>query len=41
MLVRQSVGTGRIDLGDFDARRIRGILPTVTAALLFTVACAY
>lgn len=37
MLLRQSLETGRIDLTDFYARRIRRILPAATAVLLVTV----
>lgn len=36
MLLRQSLETGRVDLGDFYARRIRRILPAATAVLVFT-----
>ena len=35
MLVRQSMETGRIDLTDFYARRIRRILPAATVVLAF------
>lgn len=38
MLLRQSLETGRVDLMDFYARRIRRILPAATAVLLFTAA---
>ncbi|GAA1161944.1 acyltransferase family protein [Nesterenkonia sandarakina] len=36
MLLRQSIETGRVDLADFYARRIRRILPAATVVLVFT-----
>lgn len=36
MLLRQSLETGRVDLADFYARRIRRILPAATVVLGFT-----
>ncbi|MCH8561203.1 acyltransferase family protein [Nesterenkonia sp. DZ6] len=36
MLLRQSLETGRVDLADFYARRIRRILPAATVVLLVT-----
>lgn len=36
MLLRQSLETGKIDLADFYARRIRRILPAATAVLIVT-----
>nr|WP_274615928.1 acyltransferase family protein [Nesterenkonia sp. YGD6] len=36
MLLRQSLETGKIDLSDFYARRIRRILPAATAVLMVT-----
>lgn len=38
MLLRQSLTTGKIDLADFYARRIRRILPAATAVLIATSA---